>query len=32
MEYALWTLAVLVGMYVLVRLVFAHLFKKERVK
>jgi len=32
MEYVLWTIAVLAGMYVLIRLVFAHLFKKERYK
>jgi hypothetical protein len=32
MEYVYWTIAVLVGMYVLVRLVFWQLFKKERYK
>jgi len=30
MDYILWTIVVLAGMYVVVRLVFAHLFKKER--
>lgn len=32
MEYVLWTFAVLAAMYVLVRLIFWKLFKKERYK
>jgi hypothetical protein len=32
MDYILWTMVVLAAMYVLIRLVFAHLFKKERYK
>ena len=32
MEYVLWTIAVLVGLYIAVRFVFAAFLKKERYK
>jgi hypothetical protein len=32
MDYVLWTIAVLAGMYILVRFVFAAFLKKERYK
>jgi hypothetical protein len=31
-DYVLWTVIVLVGLFVVIRLVFAHLFRKERYK
>jgi hypothetical protein len=31
-DYILWAVVVLAAMYVLIRLVFAHIFKKERYK
>lgn len=32
MDYVLWTIAVLVGMYILVRLVFWAILRKEKAK
>jgi len=32
MEYVYWTIAVLVGLYIVIRFVFAAFFRKERYK